>query len=128
LFARLSLPEFERGSIFEMALEIWSTLKKYHVGSSNVKTTFFETYHREYENFLLLSGESIDLMSSRFQSIVNRKRANKPRVPYDNHDRALKLLHALDQLVWEVKVATISKSSNYETLTFDELFSKAQVH
>jgi hypothetical protein len=34
------------------------------------------------------------------------------------------LLHALDQRVWEVKVSTIIESSNYETLTVDELFSK----
>jgi hypothetical protein len=38
--------------------------------------------------------------------------------------RALKLLHALDQRVWEVKVSMIIKSPNYETLTMDELFNK----
>jgi hypothetical protein len=46
------------------------------------------------------------------------------QLPYDDHERALKLLHALDRRVWEVKVSTIIESSNYETLTVDELFSK----
>jgi hypothetical protein len=63
-------------------------------------------------------------MFSMFQSIVNKMRANKAQLPYSDHERALKLLHALDQRVWEVKVSTIIESPNYETLTVDELFSK----
>lgn len=51
-------------------------------------------------------------------------RPNKPQLHYDNHERALKLLHALYRKVREVKVATITKSLNYETLTVDEFFSK----
>jgi hypothetical protein len=43
---------------------------------------------------------------------------------YDDHERALKLLHALDQRVWDVKVSAIIESPNYETLTVYELFSK----
>jgi hypothetical protein len=53
--------------------------------------------------------------------------ANKTQLPYDNHERALKLLHALDGKVWEVKVLMIIESSNYETLTVDELFSKLKI-
>jgi hypothetical protein len=63
-------------------------------------------------------------MFSRFQSIVNKMRANKTQLPYSDHERALKLLHALDRRVWEVKVSVIIESPNYETLTVDELFSK----
>jgi flavorubredoxin len=63
-------------------------------------------------------------MFSRFQTIVNKIRANKAQLPYDDHESALKLLYALDQKVWDVKVAIIIESSGYETLTVDELFSK----
>jgi hypothetical protein len=49
-------------------------------------------------------------MFSRFQSIVNKMCANKAKLPYDDHERALKLLHALDQRVWEMKVLTIIES------------------
>jgi hypothetical protein len=48
----------------------------------------------------------------------------KAQLPYDDHERALKLLHALDWRVCEVMVSTIIESHNYETLTVDELFSK----
>jgi hypothetical protein len=51
-------------------------------------------------------------------------RGNKAHLPYDNHERALKLLYSLDRKVWEVKVTTIIESSGYETLTVDELFNK----
>lgn len=34
------------------------------------------------------------------------------------------MLHDLDLGVWEVKVSAIIESSNYKTLTVDELFSK----
>ena len=55
---------------------------------------------------------------------MNKLRTNKPQLPYDDHERALKLLYALDQKVWDVKVPAIIESANYDTLTVDELFSK----
>jgi hypothetical protein len=63
-------------------------------------------------------------MFSHFQTIVNKMRANKVRLPYDDHERALKLLYALNQKVWNVKVSAIIESTSYDTLTVDELFSK----
>jgi hypothetical protein len=56
--------------------------------------------------------------------IVNKIQANKPQLPYDDYERALKVLYALDQKVWDVKVFAIIESTNYDTLTVDELFSK----
>jgi len=50
--------------------------------------------------------------------------ANKPQLPYDDHERALKLLYALVRKVWDVKLSAIIESTNYDTLTVDELFSK----
>jgi hypothetical protein len=63
-------------------------------------------------------------MFSWFKSIVNKMHANKAQLPYDDHERALKLLLALDQRVSEIKVLATIESPNYETLTLDELFSK----
>jgi hypothetical protein len=61
---------------------------------------------------------------SHFQTIVNKMRANKAQLPYDDHEEALKLLYTLDQKVWDVKVSAIIESANYDTLTVNELFSK----
>ena len=66
-------------------------------------------------------------MFSRFQVIVNKMRANMGtciEFPYTDHERAIKLLEALDPKVWETKVAAITESDGYETLTTEELFSK----
>jgi hypothetical protein len=51
-------------------------------------------------------------------------RVNVTVLPYDDHDRVVKLLHSLDRSVWGVKVEAIQESGHYETLTTDELFSK----
>jgi hypothetical protein len=97
LFSCLSLSEFERVSDCTTAREIWERLRSYHEGTEHVKTRLYDTYKREYENFSQLEGESIDLMFSRFTTIVNRMRANRAQLPFNNHERAIKLLYALDQ-------------------------------
>jgi hypothetical protein len=51
-------------------------------------------------------------------------RVSKAQLPYDDHERVLKILHALDWRVWEVKISAIIESPNYETITADELFNK----
>ena len=78
LFSSLSLSEFERVSDCTTAQEIWVRLQSYHEGTALVKTKLFETYKQEYENFSQLDGESINAMFSRFPTIVNKMRANKP--------------------------------------------------
>jgi hypothetical protein len=99
LFSSLSLPEFERVSDCATAREIWLMLQSYHEGTIQVKTKLFKTYKHEYENFSQLDGGTIDAMFSLFQTIVNKMRANKAQLPYEDHERALKLLYALDRKV-----------------------------
>jgi hypothetical protein len=56
--------------------------------------------------------------------IMNNMRANVAVLPYDDHDRVIKLLHSPDRTVWSDKVEAILESEKYETLTVDEMFSK----
>src|SRR6185436_4594083 len=62
---------------------------------------------------------------SRFTG-VNKVNANRSAdaLDYTEHEKALKLLYALDRSVWDLKVNTIIESAGYETLTVNELFSK----
>jgi hypothetical protein len=60
----------------------------------------------------------------RFTVVVNNTRANVAVLPYDDHDRVVKLLHSLDHTVWGGKFETIVESEKYDTLTLNELFSK----
>jgi hypothetical protein len=82
------------------------------------------SYRREYENFTHLPGESIDAMFQRFTVIMNNMKAIVTVLPYDDHDRVVKILHSLDRTVWSGKVEAILESEKYETLTVDEPFSK----
>ena len=59
-----------------------------------------------------LAGETTNTMFSWFLSIVNKMCANKAQLPYDDHERALKLLHALDRRILEVKISAIIEAPN----------------
>jgi hypothetical protein len=84
----------------------------------------YATYWREYENFTHLPGESMDHLFQRFTVVVNNMRANVDVLPYDDHDRAVKLLHSLDRTISGGKFEAIVESEKYDTLTENELFSK----
>jgi hypothetical protein len=99
-------------------------LKEAHVGNAQVQARMYATYQREYENFTHLPGESIDALFQRFAVVVNNIRANVDVLPYDDHDRAVKLLHSLDRTIWGRKFEAIVESEKYDTLTVNELFSK----
>jgi hypothetical protein len=95
-FRALRQPEFDRVHMESLAYRIWSVLKEAHVGNAQVKALMYATYRREYENFTHLPGESIDALFQRFTVVVNNMRANVDVLPYDDHDRAVKLLHTLE--------------------------------
>jgi hypothetical protein len=49
-------------------------------------------------------------MFQRFTVIVNNVRANVGELPYDDHDKVVKLLHSLDCTTWSDKVESILES------------------
>jgi hypothetical protein len=124
LFRALCQPKFDRVHTEHLACRIWSVLKKAHVGNAQVQARMYATYRREYENFTHLPGDSIDALFQRFTVVVNNMRANVDVLPYDDHDRAVKLLHSLDRTVWGRMFEAIVESEKYDTLTVNELFSK----
>jgi hypothetical protein len=124
LYRSLCESEFERVRIEDLACKILEQLKNAHAGNAQVQARLFATYRRECENFTHLPGESIDARFQCFTVIMNNMRANVAVLPYDDHDRAVKLLHSLDRTVWSGKVESILESEKYETLTVDEQFSK----
>jgi hypothetical protein len=124
LYRSLCESQFERVRTEDLAWRIWEQLKNAHAGNAQVQARLFVIYQREYENFTHLPSESIDAMFQRFTVIVNNMMANVVVLPYDDHDRAVKLLDSLDRTVWSGKVEGILESEKYETLMVDELFSK----
>jgi hypothetical protein len=100
LFRALCQPEFDWVHTESLACRIWSVLKEAHVGNAQVQARMYATYRREYENFTHLPGESIDALFQKFTVVVNNMRANVNVLPYNDHERAVKLLHSLDRTVW----------------------------
>jgi hypothetical protein len=94
LFRALCPPEFDRVHTEHLACRIWLVLKEAHVGNAQVQARMYATYRREFENFTHLPGESIDALFQRFTVVVYNMRANVDVLPYDDHDRAIKLLHS----------------------------------
>jgi hypothetical protein len=124
LFRALCQPEFDRVHTEHLACRILLVLKEAHVGNAQVQARMYATYRREYENFTHLPGESINALFQRFTVVVNNMRANVDVLPYDDHDRAVKILHCLDRTIWGGKFEAIVESEQYDTLTVNELFSK----
>jgi hypothetical protein len=124
LFRALCQPEFDRVHTESLACRIWSVLKEAHVGNAQVQAQMYATYRREYENFTHLPGESINALFQRFTVVVNNMRASVDVLSYDDHDRAVKLIHSLDRTVWGGKFEAIVESEKYDTPTVNELFSK----
>jgi hypothetical protein len=60
----------------------------------------------------------------RFTVVVNNMRASVDVLPYDDQDRAIKLLHSSDHTVWGGKFEDIVESEKYDTLTVNELLLK----
>jgi hypothetical protein len=123
LFRALCQSEFDRVHTENLACRIWTLLKEAHVGNAEVQAQMYATYRREYENFSHLPSESIDALFQQFTVVVNNMRAKVNMLPYDDHDKAIKLLHSLDRMVWGRKVEAIVESKKYDTLTVNELFS-----
>jgi hypothetical protein len=124
LFHALCQPEFDRVHTESLACRIWSVLREARVGNAQVQARMYATYQREYENFTHLSGESIDALFQRFTVVVNNMKPNVDVHPYDDHDRAVRLLHSLDRTIWGGKIEAIVELEKYGTLTVNELFSK----
>lgn len=123
LQASICKTEYDRVSSEDLAYQIWEKLRKYHEGSNTVKNRKFEIHRKEFDAFCQLPSEPIDDMFARFQVIVNKMKAMNSDMPYDDHARALRLLHSLND-EWDMKVEAIVESAGYETLTTDELYSK----
>jgi hypothetical protein len=107
LLCALCQSEFDRVQTEDLACRIWEPLKDADARNAQVQARMYATYWREYENFTHLPGGSIDALFQLFTVMLNNMRANVVVLPYDDHDRAVKLLHSLDRTIWDGKVEDI---------------------
>jgi hypothetical protein len=72
-------------------------------------------------------GESLDDCFARFESIVSSLCSCGP-LDYSDNERAKKLLYALVDHVWGMKIIALEESTDFTTLDTEKLFSKLKSH
>jgi hypothetical protein len=82
---------YDRVSNLESAHDVRLKLCNTNEGSSEIKYTRKDTYNRQYHTFSQKPGESIDVCSARFESIVSNLRSCGP-LAYSDNECAKQLL------------------------------------
>jgi curli biogenesis system outer membrane secretion channel CsgG len=95
--------------------------------SSEIKSSYRDTYNRQYQTFSQKPRESLDDCFAHFESIVSSLRSCDP-LTYSDNEHAKQLLYALDDSVWGMKITALEESADFATLDTENLFSKLKSH
>jgi hypothetical protein len=98
-----------------MAHDVWLKLCNTYEGSSKIKSSRKDTYSSQYQTFSQKPGESLDNCFGRFESIMSSLCSCGP-LAYSNNERAIKLMYALDDHVWGMKITALEESIDFATL------------
>jgi hypothetical protein len=117
---------YDTVSHLEIAHDVWLKLCNTYEGSSEIKSSRRDTYNRQYQMFSQKPGEFLDDCFARFESSVSSLRSCGP-LAYSN-EHAKKLLYALDDHVWGMKITALEESADFTILDTEKLFSKLKSH
>jgi hypothetical protein len=118
---------YDRVVHLETAHDVWLKLCNTYESSSEIKSSRRDTYNRQYQTFSQKPGESLDDCFARFELIVSSLRSCGP-LAYSDNERAKQLLYALDDSMWDMKIAALEESADFATLDTDKLCSKLKSH
>jgi hypothetical protein len=118
---------YDRVAHLETARDVWLKLCNTYEGSSEIKSSYKDTYDRQYQTFAQKPGESLDNCFARFESIVSSLCSYGP-LAYSDNECAKQLLYALDDSGWGMKITTLEESADLATLDIEKLFSKLKSH
>jgi hypothetical protein len=111
----------------EIAHDVWLKLCNTYESSSEIKSSYRDTYNRQCQTFSQKPGESLDDYFARFESIVSSLRSCGP-LAYSDNEREKQLLYALDDSVWSMKITALEEFADFATLDTEKLFSKLKSH
>jgi hypothetical protein len=118
---------YDRVAHLETAHDVWLKLCNTYEGSSEINSSRRDTYSRQYQNFSQKSRESVDDCFARFESIISSLRSCGPLV-YSDNKRVKRLLYALYDFIWGMKITALEESADFATLDTEKLFSKLKSH
>ena len=125
LMCALSQEEYAKVHSFKSAKQMWDTLALTYEGSEHVKRNKLSLLTRKYELFTMEEGEDVQVMFSRFQTILNELRSLGRT--YDNYDHIDKILRSLSRK-WRPQVTALRAAKNLETMSLEELIGTLKVH
>lgn len=117
--------EYNRISPCESAKEIQDCLKNAHDGTEQVIESKVDMLTSEYEDFLMMEGESIHDMQTKFSAITNELKCLGE--PISQSKQVRKIFRVLPNY-WERKVDAITESKNLKTLIVDVLIGIPQTY
>ncbi|XP_070011282.1 uncharacterized protein [Nicotiana sylvestris] len=97
--------EYNRISTYDTAKEIWEAFQTTHEGTTQVKQSKIDMLTTEYELFKMREAESIQVMHTRFTSVINELHSLGETIPINKFVR--KILSFLPSS-WECKVNAIT--------------------
>jgi hypothetical protein len=118
---------YDRVAYLEMAHDVWLKLCNTYESSCEIKSSYRDTYNRQYQTFSQKPGESLDDCFARFESIVISLYLCGP-LAYSNNERAKQLLYALDDSIRGMKITALEEPADFTTLDTEKLFSKLKSH
>jgi hypothetical protein len=118
---------YDRVSHLETVHDVWLKLCNTYEGSFEIKSSRKDTYGRQYQIFVQKPGESLDDCFDRFKSIVSSLRSYDP-LAYSDNEHAKRLLYALDDNIWGMKITASEEYADFTTLDIEKLFSKLKSH
>jgi hypothetical protein len=95
---------YDRISHLETTHDVWIKLCNTYDASSEIKSSRKDTYNRQYQTFSQKPREFLDDYFARFESIVSNLACGP--LTYIDNKCAKKLLYALDDHVWGMKITT----------------------
>jgi hypothetical protein len=112
---------YDRVLHLETAHNIWLKLCNTYEGSSQIKSSRKDTYSRQYQTFSQKLDESLDDCFAMFESIVSNLCSFGP-LAYSDTKRGKRLLYALDDSIWGMKITGLEESTDFATLDTKKLF------
>ena len=123
IFNAISMEEFKRISIVEIAHIAWNILKTVHEGIKAVKINKLQPLTSTFESIRMSNDESFDEFYAKLNDIVNST-FNLVEV-YDQSNIVRKILRYLSK-DFRTKIIAITESKDVDSIPIDELVGSLQ--
>lgn len=121
----ISYTEYEKITNRDSENSIFDSLRMTHEGNTQVKETKALSLIEKYETFKMEDNENVEIMSSRFQTLVARLKVLDKG--YSIIDHVNKIIKSLPK-IWRLMVTALKLSKDLNNTFIEELVSSLRSH